>query len=525
MVFLHPISKKGIFSRNIFPHYPSGNCYLCSREYFKQPKTVHKPMAVKFYQPENQVPIEMHKVRVVQKLNLLPIEDRLKAIQKAGNNTFLLQNRDIYMDMLTDSGVNAMSDRQTAAMHVADDAYAGSESFNRLKAAIHEVFGIDHVLPAHQGRAAENILACRYVTPGKVALMNFHFTTTKAHITRLGGEVVELVAKKGLKPSSDDPFKGDFDLRLLEKTIREYTPERVAFVRIEAGTNLIGGQPVSLENMLAVADICHKYGVPSILDASLLQDNIYFMKTREAQCKYMTPKEIYHLLADKMDIIYFSARKLGFARGGAIISHNTDIIRSMMEFIPLYEGFLTYGGIDVRSIEAMAEGLYESLDMEYLAHGPEFIAYLVKELDDYGVPVIKPAGGLGAHLNCQAFVPQMPHDQYPAGAVCAALYIAGGIRPMERGTLSEQREPDGTERFAELELARLAVPRRVFTLSQIKYVADRVKWLWDNRQLIGGLQWVEEPSVLRFFFGRLKEIGRWQEDLVDKFREDFGDSL
>jgi len=482
-------------------------------------------MAVKFYKPENQVPLEMHKVRVVQKLNLLPIEDRLKCIQKAGNNTFLLQNRDIYMDMLTDSGVNAMSDRQTAAMHIADDSYAGSESFNRFKAAVKEVFGIDHVLPAHQGRAAENILANRYVTPGKVALMNFHFTTTKAHITRLGGEVVELVAKKGLKPSSDDPFKGDFDLRLLEKTIREYTPERVAFVRIEAGTNLIGGQPVSLENMLAVADICHKYGVPSILDASLLQDNIYFMKTREAQCKYMTPKEIYHLLADKMDIIYFSARKLGFARGGAIISHNTDIIKSMMEYIPLYEGFLTYGGIDVRTIESMAEGLYESLDIEYLAHGPEFIAYLVKELDDYGVPVIKPAGGLGAHLNCQAFVPNMPHDQYPAGAVCAALYIAGGIRPMERGTLSEQREPDGTERYAELELARLAVPRRVFTLSQIKYVADRVKWLWDNRNLIGGLQWVEEPSVLRFFFGRLKEIGRWQEDLVDKFREDFGDSL
>ena len=294
---------------------------------------------------------------------------------------------------------------------------------------------------------------------------------------------------------------------------------------IEAGTNLIGGQPVSLENMCAVADICHRYQIPSVLDASLLQDNIYFMKKREAQCKYMQPKEIYHLLADKMDIIYFSARKLGFARGGAILSHNIDVIKSMMEYIPLYEGFLTYGGIDVRSIEAMAEGLYESLDMEYLAHGPEFIAYLIKELDDYGVPVIKPAGGLGAHLNCSAFVPDMPHNQYPAGAVCAALYIAGGIRPMERGTLSEQREPDGTERYAELELARLAVPRRVFTLSQIKYVADRVKWLWDNRNLIGGLEWVEEPAVLRFFFGRLKEIGHWQEDLVAKFRADFGDSL
>lgn len=482
-------------------------------------------MSVKFYREENQVPLEMHKVRVVQKLNLLPVEERLRAIQEAGNNTFLLRNKDIYMDMLTDSGVNAMSDRQTAAMHIADDSYAGSESFLRLKNAIKEVFGVDYVLPVHQGRAAENILANRFVSPGKVALMNFHFTTTKAHVTRLGGEVIELVKKKGLEPVNDEPFKGDFDLKLLEKTIKETGPENVAFVRVEAGTNLIGGQPVSLENMCAVADICHKFGVPSILDASLLQDNIYFMKKREAQCKYMAPKEIYHLLADKMDIIYFSARKLGFARGGAIISHNTELIKSMMEFIPLYEGFLTYGGIDVRSIEAMAEGLYESLDMEYLSHGPEFIEYLVRELDDYGVPVIKPAGGLGAHLNCQAFVPDMPHDQYPAAAVCAALYIAGGIRPMERGTLSEQRDPDGTERFAELELARLAVPRRVFTLSQIKYVADRVKWVWDNRQLIGGLKWIEEPDVLRFFFGRLKEIGHWQEDLADKFRQDFGNSL
>lgn len=482
-------------------------------------------MPVKFYRSENQVPLEMHKVRVVQKLNLLPIEDRLHAMQEAGNNTFLLQNNNIYLDMLTDSGVNAMSDRQTAAMHIADDSYAGSESFTRLKAAIKEVFGVDNVLPAHQGRAAENILANRFISPGKFALMNFHFTTTKAHITRLGGEVLELIQKKGLQPVSDDPFKGDMDLKLLEKTIKDNTPEKIGFVRIEAGTNLIGGQPVSLENMLAVSDICHKYGIPSVLDASLLQDNIYFMKTREAQCKYMTPKEIYHLLADKMDIIYFSARKLGFARGGAIISHNTELIKSMMEFIPLYEGFLTYGGIDVRSIEAMAEGLYESLDMEYLSHGPEFIAYLVKELDDYGVPMIKPAGGLGAHLNCSAFVPDMPHDQYPAAAVCSALYICSGIRGMERGTLSEQREPDGTERFAELELARLAVPRRVFTLSQIKYVADRVKWLWDNKELIGGLKWVEEPEVLRFFFGRLKEIGHWQEDLVEKFRADFGTSL
>ena len=479
---------------------------------------------VKFYR-EEQIPLEMHKVRVVQKLTLLPVEERLKRIQEAGNNTFLLQNKDVYMDMLTDSGVNAMSDNQVASMGMADDSYAGSETFNRVKSAIFEVFGTEHVLPAHQGRAAENILAEAYVKPGMVAIMNFHFTTTKAHITRLGGEVVEVIGKKGLVPDSDEPFKGDLDLDELKKTIEKYGPEKVAFVRVEAGTNLIGGQPVSLENMLAVADICHNYGVKSILDASLLQDNVYFMKTREAQCKFMTTKQIYHLLADKMDIIYFSARKLGFARGGIITSHNRKYINDMMEFIPLYEGFLTYGGMEVRSMEALAVGLLESLDMEYINQGPEFIEYLVNELDKYGVPVVKPAGGLGAHLNCSEFVPHIPHDKYPAAAVATALYIASGVRGMERGSLSEQREPDGTERYAELELMRLAMPRRVFTLSQVKYCADRIKWLYDNRELIGGLEWVEEPKVLRFFFGRLKEIGYWQEDLAKKFRQDFGESL
>lgn len=482
-------------------------------------------MAVKFYQAQNQVPLEMHKVRMVQKLSLLPVEERLKKIQEAGNNTFLLQNRDIYLDMLTDSGVNAMTDLQMAASMRADDSYAGSETFTRVKNAVKEVFGTDNVLPAHQGRACENILASALVKPGQVALMNFHFTTTKAHITRMGGTVEELVAEKGLAPQSDDPFKGDFDLGKLRATIEEKGAENVAFVRVEAGTNLIGGQPVSLENMLAVTDICHDNNIISVLDASLLQDNVYFMKTREARCKYMDIKSIYHLLADHFDIIYFSARKLGFAKGGIITSKDAKYTKMMMEYIPLYEGFLTYGGIDVRSMEAMAQGLYESLDMEYINQGPEFINYLAKELHEYGVPVILPAGGLGCHLNAGAFVPDMPHNEYPAAAVAAALYIAGGIRGMERGTLSEQRNPDGTEPFSELELMRLAVPRRVYTLSQLKYVADRVKWVWDNRELIDGLEWVEEPSVLRFFFGRLKEKGYWQEQLAEKFRKDFGDSL
>ena len=467
----------------------------------------------------------MHKVRVVQKLYLPTVEERVKLINEAGNNTFLLQNKDVFMDMLTDSGVNAMSDNQVAAMFQADDSYAGSETCNRLMKVLKEVFGTEYFLPAHQGRACENILAETFVKPGDVVPMNYHFTTTKSHITRRGGSVVEVIDEKGLVAQSDNPFKGNFDLERLESIIKEVGPEHVPFVRIEAGTNLIGGQPLSLDNMLKVAAICKKYGVMSLLDASLLQDNLHFIKTREEACKNMSIKEIIRTLSDQMDLIYFSSRKLGFARGGAIISNNEKLIIKMKEYIPLYEGFLTYGGMEVRSMEAMAVGLLETLDEDIISQGPIFIEHLVKELNDYGVPMILPAGGLGAHINAMEFLKGMPQNQYPAGALAAALYIAGGVRGMERGTLSEQREPDGSEHFAEMELVRLACPRRVFTLSQIKYCADRVKWLYDNRHLIGGLKWVEEPNVLRFFFGRLVPIGDWQEKLAAKFREDFGDSL
>ena len=482
-------------------------------------------MTVKFYKQEHQVPLEMHKVRIVQKLFLPPIEERVRKINEAGNNTFLLQNRDVFMDMLTDSGVNAMSDLQQAAMLRADDAYAGSETCNRLKQALMDVFGTPYFLPAHQGRACENILSEAYVKPGMICPMNFHFTTAKAHITRCGGEVIELVRKEGLEPVNNEPFKGNFDIPRLKQLIDERKKD-IAFLRIETGTNLIGGQPISMENMLEVLSICRREGIRSVIDASLLQDNLYFIKTREPEYKHAPLRDIMHKLAEACDIIYFSSRKLGFSRGGAIITMHENIYRELMEFVPLYEGFLTYGGMEVRSMEAMAQGLYETLDMEIISQGPIFIEALVKELVDYGVPMIEPAGGLGAHINASAFLEgRVPSSQYPAGALAAALYIAGGIRGMERGSISEQREPDGTERYAELELLRLAVPRRVFTLSQIKYCADRVKWLYDNRELIGGLKWIEEPKVLRFFFGRLAPTSDWQDRLSRKFREDFGDSL
>lgn len=480
---------------------------------------------VKFYKEDQQVPLEMHKVRVVQKLFLPTVEERVQKLKEAGNNTFLLQNKDVFMDMLTDSGVNAMSDNQVAASMQADDSYAGSETYNRLVKALKTVFKTEYFLPAHQGRACENIIAEAFVKPGDVVPMNFHFTTTKTHITRKGGRVEELVIEEGLDPNLIYPFKGNFDIPRLKKLIEEVGAEHIPFVRIEAGTNLIGGQPLSMENMIEVANVCRENGIMSVLDASLLQDNLYFIKTREEAAKDMSIMEITHKIADAIDLIYFSSRKLGFSRGGGIVSNNESLILKMKQYIPLYEGFLTYGGMEVRAMEAMAVGLLETMDFEIINQGPLFIEYLVKELDDYGVPMVKPAGGLGAHINASEFLPNIPHEQYPAGALAAALYIAGGVRGMERGSISEQRNPDGSENYAELELLRLACPRRVFTLSQLKYCADRVKWLYDNRDLIGGLKWVEEPEVLRFFFGRLEAIGDWQDKLAAKFREDFGESL
>lgn len=480
---------------------------------------------VRFYKKDQQVPLEMHKVRVVQKLFLPPVEERVERINEAGNNTFLLQNRDVFMDMLTDSGVNAMSDNQMAAMMQADDSYAGSETCNRVVKAVREVFGVEYFLPAHQGRACENILAEAFVKPGDTIPMNFHFTTTKAHITRLGGRVVELIRKEGLEPRNDLPFKGDFDTERLESLIAEVGREHIPFVRIEAGTNLIGGQPLSMHNMLEVADICRRNGILTVLDASLLQDNLYFIKTREEACRHMSIRDIMHTICKSMDLIYFSSRKLGFSRGGGIVTNDESLVRRLKEFVPLFEGFLTYGGMEVRSMEAMAVGLQETLDEEIISQGPLFIEHLVGELDAYGVPMIMPAGGLGAHIDAMEFLSGMPQEQFPAGALASALYIAGGIRGMERGTISEQRNEDGSEHFAAMELLRLACPRRVFTLSQIKYCADRVKWLYDNRHLIGGLKWVEEPSVLRFFFGRLAPVDDWQQRLAAKFRADFGDSL
>jgi tryptophanase len=479
---------------------------------------------IKFFSGKT-TPIEMHRVRIIQKLNLLPIDKRWEAMKQAGNNTFLLKNADVFLDMLTDSGVNAMSNDQQAAMSQADDSYAGSATYYRLEKALQDVFGMKYFLPAHQGRACEHILSKVFVKQGQVVPMNYHFTTSKAHITVLGGDILEIPVKEAFDMTSTCPFKGNMDIDALKKVIAERGKDGIAYVRMEAGTNLIGGQPFSLQNLREVSAVCRKAGIPLVQDISLLSDNLHFCKIREEACKNMSIHEIALAFAEASDILYFSGRKLGFARGGGICTNSKQYYMDIRGFIPLYEGFLTYGGMSVREMEALAVGMYETLDEDVISQGPQFIEFMVDELCKHKVPVVTPAGGLGCHVDAKSFLSHVPQTQYPAGALASALYIISGVRGMERGTLSEQRNEDGTEPLAHMELVRLALPRRVFTMSQIVYTVDRLNWLYQNRNLVGGLKWLDEPAILRFFYGTLEPIGDWQQKLVAKFKADFGDSL
>ncbi len=471
------------------------------------------------------IPIELHKVRTVQKLRLIPIEERLEAVKAAGYNSFLMSTRHIFLDMLTDSGTNAMSDQQVASMLQADDAYAGSQSFDRAKQAVRDVFNTKYFLPVHQGRAAEHIIAQAFVKPGHIVPMNYHFTTTKAHFELPGGAIDEIFTDEGLKIKSTCPFKGNIDISKLRALIKKHGPDKFPFVRMEASTNLIGGQPFSIANMRQVRKVCDQYNIMLVLDASLIGENAYFVKQREKTFKNKSIAEILHALCDLADLIYFSSRKVSSTRGGGICTNNVKLYDKLKDMVILFEGFLTYGGMSVREIEAMAVGLRETQDETVISQSPSFIKYLVEWLDARGIPVVTPPGGLGAHVDAGGFLSHVPQKEYPAGALIAAFYLVSGVRGMERGTISSVRDDSGDDVLADVELMRLAMPRRVFTLSQIKYVADRLQWLYQNRKLVGGLKFEYEPTVLRFFLGRLTPTSDWPTKLVAKYKKDFGDSL
>lgn len=470
-----------------------------------------------------EIPVEMHKVRMVQKIHLRPVEERLNAMEEAGYNTFLLKTRDIFLDMLTDSGTNAMSDNQFAAMMKVDDAYAGSMTFYEFSDAVKDVLGYEHVMNVHQGRAAEHLISRVLAKQGDVVPTNYHFTTTKAHIELAGATCLEIYTDEALKTESTYPFKGNMDTKKLRDTIRKYGRDKVPFVRMEATTNLIGGQPFSMSNLKEVKKICSEHDIPLVMDGSLLCENAYLIKQREKECKNKTVAEIVEEMCGTVDLFYMSARKNTSVRGGMIATNDEEIFEKIKPWLPVYEGFLTYGGMSLKEVGAMAVGLREMVEPEVAGSTVEQIRYFVNQLVETGVPVVTPPGGLACHMDAMKFLPHVPQLQYPAGSLAAALYIASGIRSMERGTISMDRDSEGNEVPSDIELTRIAIPRRVYTISHIDYAVDRINWLYKHRDLVKGLKFIEEPPVLRFFFGKLEAIDNWGKDLVEALKNELGD--
>ncbi|MFA7116421.1 MAG: tryptophanase [Bacteroidales bacterium] len=478
---------------------------------------------VKFYR-DIELPLEFHKARVVQRVHLLPIDERLKAIEKAGFNTYRINSEDVYLDMLTDSGTNAMSDVQLATMMRADDAYAGSKTYQRLQDAVKEIFGKNFVLPAHQGRGAENIITRALVHQGDYIPMNYHFGSTVAHIGIAGAKYCELLYPGAFDSDSDNPFKGNMNIEKLEEFINKVGTDKIPFIRMEASTNLIGGQPFSMKNYEDVRKVADKYGLKIVLDASLLEGNAYLIIRREKEYVNSTMAEVVKKMASLCDLLYFSARKLSCTRGAGICLNDEATYLQMQMLVAVYEGFVTYGGMSMKEMEAMVTGLYEMLDIDTARQNPDFIKFFIDEAVKRGLPVVTPAGVLGGHLDAKKFCDHIPQKELQAAALVSAIFICSGVRGMEGGSLSEVDSKDPNY-FADMELVRLAFPRRVFTLSQTLYVLDRLEWLYDNRKLIHGMKFVDEPNVPRNFRSMCKPVDDWTHILIAKFKKDFGDSL
>jgi tryptophanase len=375
----------------------------------------------------------------------------------------------------------------------------------------------------HQGRAAEHLLSKVFGKPGGVTITNYHFTTTKAHIELTSQSVcLELYADEALKTKSQHPFKGNMDIQKLKDAIKKWGRDKVGFVRMEATTNLLGGQPFSMENLKEVRKICDQNGLMLIMDGSLISENAYFIWKREKEYANKAIAEIVKEMAAQADIYYMSGRKNTCVRGGLIATNNKALFGQLEPWLPVYEGFFTYGGMSMREIGAMGVGLREMVDPAVAGSSCEQIKYFVETLDGMGIPVVTPPGGLACHIDARKFAPNLPKEGYIAGAVVAALYITSGVRAMERGTISMDRDKDGNDVYADLELARIAIPRRVYTISHIEYIIDRLQWLHKNRELIQGLKFVSEPPVLRFFLGKLDALDQWSRKLCDAFKKDFG---
>ncbi len=452
---------------------------------------------------------EPYKCKMVEMIRQSSREQRLQWIKEADYNLFNLTSEKVYIDLLTDSGTGAMSDVQWAAMLTGDESYAGSKSFIRLKETIQSITGFTYVLPTHQGRAAENVLFSATVREGDYIPGNAHFDTTKGHIEFRRAHAVDCTIDEAFDTNTMHPFKGNLDLNKLEKVLKAHPRENIPFVIVTITCNSSGGQPVSMENIRQVSALCKKYGIPVIFDAARFAENAYFIKLREAAYKNKTIKEIAKEFFSYGDGMTMSSKKDGLVNmGGFIALNDEEIYKKASVFNIMYEGFLTYGGMNGRDMAALAVGLDEATEFEYLESRINQVHLLGETLSRYGVPVQHPFGGHAIFIDANKFVPTIPREQYRAQALAIELYIVGGIRSVEIGTVLADRDPfTRKNRYPELELVRLAIPRRTYTDNHMLYVAAVLKNIYDTRhEAKTGYRISEEAPIMRHFTAKFVKI-------------------
>ncbi len=452
--------------------------------------------------------IEPFKIKAVEPISFTTKEQRKKKIAEAGYNPFLLPAEDVLIDLLTDSGTSAMSAEGWAAMIRGDESYAGARSWYRFESTIKDIFGFKHVIPTHQGRAAERILFGTVAKAGSTIFNNTHFDTTRANIEYLGAKAVDLVCAEGHDPALDAPFKGNMDVAALDRGIAEVGAQNVPLVMITVTNNSGGGQPVSMANIRAAKEVCVKHGLPLYIDACRFAENAYFIKLREEGYADKPVKEIVREMFSYADGCTMSAKKDAFANIGGFLCTNDDTLAAAQrDLLILTEGFSTYGGLAGRDLDAVAVGLREVLDEDYLRYRIATTEYVVNRLLEKGIPVMRPAGGHAVYLDAAGFLPHIPQLQYPGWALSVELYIEGGVRAVEIGTVMFGSDPKtGTEHPAQMELVRLAMPRRVYTQSHMDYLLEVIIAVWERRDAIRGMKIVQSPKFLRHFTARFDWI-------------------
>lgn len=451
---------------------------------------------------------EPYKIKVVEPLKMTTYEERLAAIKEAGYNTFLLKSEDVYIDFLTDSGTNAMSDAQWAGMMMGDEAYAGSKNFYRLEANVQEYYGYKHLVPTHQGRGAENLISQTLIKPGNYVPGNMYFTTTRYHQEHAGATFVDVIIDEAHDSESLHPFKGNIDIQKFEDLISKVGAELIPYISVAATVNMAGGQPISMENIRAVKQVAEKNGIKVILDATRAVENAYFIQEREAGYQNKTIKAILKELCSYTDGATMSGKKdLLVNIGGFAAINDWDIFEELRNLVVVYEGLHTYGGLAGRDMEAMAIGIEEAVQQDNIRSRVKQVEYLGNLLDQAGVPFIKPVGGHAIFLDAKRFYPHMDQEEFPAQTLAADLYLMSGVRSMERGIVSAGRDiKTGENHKPKLELVRLTIPRRVYTQAHFDVVAYWVEELWNKRSEAIGLKMVYEPKYLRFFQARFEKL-------------------